>query len=385
MKLSASQWREIAKLWRDIAELSFADVAQARHRAAETLTSLLDGTHLLMVVHRRVAPLSSPAGGLRPVFSEEVGPDSERRIKLTRKWMRESPDLYEDPILRRVTDQPGTLRTIRHQEDFTDEQWSDSAVRRLLEILGVEDRINGLVPISFEVEVSFIVDRPIGSPVFNDMDKLIMDSVLSGLRPLAASFVRTHGLMPGQQALDPLERTIVDFLLSDISEPELAGILEIEEPRLDVIIDEIFRKLTVDNRVGLMSMWLEGASNGHRLAPDTRSDDLELLHRPATERVKDVLEDLPAEDFEVDVVARRLGMSVRSLQRALSKADESYSDLADAARRQRAKGLLAERAPSLTEVALRLGYEQVSSFNRAVRRWEDKTPSQWREQLHAED
>jgi AraC-like DNA-binding protein len=385
MDLSAREWRDIAKLWRDVAQLSYVDVEQATERAADTILTLMDGTHLLLVIHRRVGPASLPLGGLRPIMSREVGPGSGDRLQKTRAWMQSEPELHKDPILRRVADGIGSLRTVRHRADFDDQQWRNAAVRRLLAILEVEDRINGIVPISHDVEVSFVVDRPSGAVCFDDRDALVMESLLGGLRPLAASFVRSHGLMPGQRMLDPLERRIVDFMLSDLQESQVSDMLEIDQSRLDTILEETFRKLGVDDRVGLMRMWLEGASDGYRLRPDVREEDMELLQSPPEDRVRKVLQNLAADDFEIDVVARRLGMSTRSLQRALNQADASYTELADAARRKRAQELLAHRSLSLTEIALRLGYEQASSFNRAVRRWVDMTPGQWREALYDDD
>jgi len=67
-------------------------------------------------------------------------------------------------------------------------------------------------------------------------------------------------------------------------------------------------------------------------------------------------------------IARALGTSSRSLQRALGEAGTSYRELVDHARRCRARALLAQGLlPS--DVALRLGYADLTSFTRAFARW----------------
>ncbi|GAB3089674.1 AraC family transcriptional regulator [Nocardioides zeae] len=75
------------------------------------------------------------------------------------------------------------------------------------------------------------------------------------------------------------------------------------------------------------------------------------------------------------VVARRLGLSERTLRRRLAAEGTSYSELLDEVRSGLAVGLLATDL-SLDEVALRLGYAEASSFIHAHRRWTGRTPRQ---------
>jgi AraC-like DNA-binding protein len=70
----------------------------------------------------------------------------------------------------------------------------------------------------------------------------------------------------------------------------------------------------------------------------------------------------------ISAVARALGTSSRSLQRALAEAGTSYRELVDHARRCRARALLAQGLLP-ADVALRLGYADLTSFTRAFARW----------------
>lgn len=81
----------------------------------------------------------------------------------------------------------------------------------------------------------------------------------------------------------------------------------------------------------------------------------------------------------VQIVAAELGMSARSLQRALAAEQVTFSSLVDDVRRELAVGLLRQRGTRVTEVAFLLGFQESSSFTRAVRRWTGRPPSALRE------
>jgi AraC-like DNA-binding protein len=79
----------------------------------------------------------------------------------------------------------------------------------------------------------------------------------------------------------------------------------------------------------------------------------------------------------IEELAVALGLSRRSLQRALQEEGKSWSELVDTARRTALEQLLAQ-GMSLDAAAQRLGYHDASSVSRAARRWFGTTPGQWR-------
>jgi len=85
----------------------------------------------------------------------------------------------------------------------------------------------------------------------------------------------------------------------------------------------------------------------------------------------------------IRLVAKRLGMSVRTLQRRLDGHDVVFRDLVQEIRRELAERYLAERSANLTEVAFLLGYSELSTFDRAFRRWTGSTPVAARRSLRA--
>lgn len=80
-----------------------------------------------------------------------------------------------------------------------------------------------------------------------------------------------------------------------------------------------------------------------------------------------------------DRIARRLGMSERTLHRRLADEGLSYRELANEARRRVAEALLAIPDHSLAEVAFLTGFSDQSAFSRAFKRWSGQTPGAFRE------
>ncbi|MGX5733314.1 helix-turn-helix domain-containing protein [Bosea thiooxidans] len=79
-------------------------------------------------------------------------------------------------------------------------------------------------------------------------------------------------------------------------------------------------------------------------------------------------------------VAEMAGISVRSLQRKLSGAGLSYSDLLGAARFENAARLLRDSDAKIIEIAFSSGYADPAHFTRAFRRISGITPREYRDQ-----
>jgi AraC-like DNA-binding protein len=77
-------------------------------------------------------------------------------------------------------------------------------------------------------------------------------------------------------------------------------------------------------------------------------------------------------------VARRLGMSGRTLQRRLTEEGLSFSDVVDDVRKTAALGLIENPRFSVFEVAALAGYRDAQSFRAAFVRWTGVTPRDYR-------
>lgn len=77
-------------------------------------------------------------------------------------------------------------------------------------------------------------------------------------------------------------------------------------------------------------------------------------------------------------VAKRLGVSSRTLQRRTNNGGRSFALLVDDARRRAALRWLSDPSVSLGEIAFLLHFSDQATFTRAVKRWTGQTPTQVR-------
>lgn len=111
---------------------------------------------------------------------------------------------------------------------------------------------------------------------------------------------------------------------------------------------------------------------------------LQRLERRVThaERLRELLATQRVDETPtMSEVARRLGMSVRSLRRRLAEEGVSFPKLLEEAYVAFAKRLLEDPERSIYQAAFDMGFSDPSAFHRAFRRWTGMTPTQYRENL----
>lgn len=79
-----------------------------------------------------------------------------------------------------------------------------------------------------------------------------------------------------------------------------------------------------------------------------------------------------------EALARRMGMSARTLARKLTAEATSYREVLDDVREQAARRALAESDRAIADIAESLGFASPQAFNRAFRRWTGTTAAAYR-------
>lgn len=104
---------------------------------------------------------------------------------------------------------------------------------------------------------------------------------------------------------------------------------------------------------------------------------------PESRRFRDVvkrcmMDELPEREPVVAVIAKKLHMSARSLQRRLQSEGTSFAEVLSDLRRDRALRYLQDQRISIAEVAFLLGFRDATAFHRAFKRWTGITPAKYR-------
>jgi len=87
---------------------------------------------------------------------------------------------------------------------------------------------------------------------------------------------------------------------------------------------------------------------------------------------------LPHGQAHVEVIAKKLGTSERTLLRRLAEEGTTFSDILQQLKTSLATRYLEEADMPVSRIAWLLGFEETSSFSHAFRRWTGKSPREFR-------
>lgn len=94
-----------------------------------------------------------------------------------------------------------------------------------------------------------------------------------------------------------------------------------------------------------------------------------------------LLEALPSGQVSIDVVAQRLAVSARTLQRRLREEGTSFKEVVRQIRERLSRHYLGTTRLTSSEIAYLLGFEEPNSFYRAFHHWTGTTPEALRQSL----
>jgi len=115
---------------------------------------------------------------------------------------------------------------------------------------------------------------------------------------------------------------------------------------------------------------------------------LRLPSRPAsiTDEVRRAIHILlPQGHGAIERVGQRLGFAPRTLQRQLEQAGQSFSALVNEVRGELAMRYLGNRRHTVSDIAILVGFSEVSAFSRWFSCEFGKPPTRWRTDYFADD
>ena len=88
-------------------------------------------------------------------------------------------------------------------------------------------------------------------------------------------------------------------------------------------------------------------------------------------------------NISLEAVASHFNVTARTLQRKLKQEDYSFAELRDGLRHKLALKYLKDATMDIETVAQRLGFSDASNFYHAFKRWEGKSPGEYRKSIAA--
>ncbi len=179
----------------------------------------------------------------------------------------------------------------------------------------------------------------------------------TNLRPLCLSLVQPHGA--ASSALEGAFRCQIRF----------------GESRDELVFASDAARLTVTGADPYLHDLLVGYCEHALVHRDRPAEALRT-------RVENAITPLlPHGRARVEIVARALNMSQRTLARRLASEGLTFTMVLDAMRTDLATHYLRDATLSVSQVAWLLGFQEISAFTYAFKRWIGRTPTQFRSSL----
>ncbi|NER17795.1 AraC family transcriptional regulator [Spongiivirga citrea] len=106
---------------------------------------------------------------------------------------------------------------------------------------------------------------------------------------------------------------------------------------------------------------------------------IEVNSNKVVSDVSRLIEDaLPSGIPGIEQISTHIGMSSRTLTRRLSSSNISFRELVKSIQQKVSENLLLHTSRSVGEIAFLTGFSEQSAFNRAFKKWTDKTPVEFR-------
>jgi len=144
-----------------------------------------------------------------------------------------------------------------------------------------------------------------------------------------------------------------------------------DQPKTQLLlpVTEAFKPLRTGDHT-LQQLLLQQAQALLDKLPNSTQLDQRLQHA--------ILTGLQKNQYQIDFIAKKLGVSVRQLQRHLQQQNATFQERVQEVRFMLATEYLKDPHLSLQEIALLLCYSEQSAFQRAFKLWTGLTPQQWR-------
>lgn len=109
------------------------------------------------------------------------------------------------------------------------------------------------------------------------------------------------------------------------------------------------------------------------------SDDSSVTDQFSLTLHSTILRQLPRGDCSIELIAKELNISRRTLQRRLKERESNFQQLLQEIKSKLAKKYLGDERLSIMEIAFLLGYGDHSTFSAAFKSWNGMTPSKFRQ------
>ncbi|MBN9019187.1 MAG: helix-turn-helix transcriptional regulator [Rhizobiales bacterium] len=200
-------------------------------------------------------------GAVQALVPIVPAPDEQHFRDILKVWERREIDPSFLLPMRDV----GTFRTYSFRRELAPDWFGSPFFERHYGRVGIHDAVFVAFPINEDCESHFGF---YSGEVFSDVAIARLTYALRGIKWFQRRMMLGHGLLTASAPLTPMERRILQLLLTEASEKEIGRLLDIAPSTAHQHVTSVFRKFGVRSRAGLMSVWL---NRPHGKSPTPRN------------------------------------------------------------------------------------------------------------------
>ncbi|WP_439136121.1 response regulator transcription factor [Pseudomaricurvus sp.] len=256
------QQTHIHQIWDKLADWPAAQAEQALKYLLNSICTLVDADHSYWLSAYRMSPSENdPLLGWRlgPVFypAEEIHDQKVYRGA----QLDEHEGIIDESSYNHVR-QSGRFRSLFLRDHVTDAYYSTPQYHRHYRSRGLGDTMFVIAPVNKDSEAYFCFNRSISKPQFSQADLDLASDCLRSLKWFHKQVLLHHGLLIAEAALTPTEKRVLQLLLTDQTEKQIAESLGQKVDTTHKHVVSIYRKFNVNSRAALMAIWLGHTPEG---------------------------------------------------------------------------------------------------------------------------
>jgi DNA-binding CsgD family transcriptional regulator len=250
---------DIHRLWDELSDFDASKSEQAIVHFMARLCELGDAWNATWggAIRMSENPEGDPLEGWRVAAVKALHPvaphsDEGHFKEILRHWDRREIDPSFLLPMRRV----GAFRTYSFRRELPQEWFESPFYKTYYGAVGTCDAVFIGFPLNRDAESHFgFYSRK----VFTDDEIALLTYAVRGIKWFHRRYMQSRGLLMASSPLTPTEHKVLQLLLTEAPEKEIAYQVGIAASTAHQHVNSIFRKFSVRSRPGLMSLWLNRA------------------------------------------------------------------------------------------------------------------------------
>lgn len=248
----------IHAMWDRVAELGATEVERALALMLGELTELVDAHYTWWMGALRLSELfvRDPVSGWRPRVVYNLHPSPEREYAKREHCRRiESGEI--DPSVVENLRGAGTFRVNIMHEMLPETWFSSDYYQSLYKPFEMRDAIYVVTPVGDNVESWMAFERNgFDKPLYGAYERELLAYAMQPMKWFHRQLILRQGVHLAEEPLTDSERRVLNGLLTEKTEQEIADELTLSQATVHTYCTRIYRKFGVRGRAGLTALWL---------------------------------------------------------------------------------------------------------------------------------